>query len=417
MAAALYLTVLALIAGSGLWAAGLAWSPAGAARRSSPPGAGSLPARVAAPQPWTPDGTAAPLGAASVLYSSDDWLIDEADWFLGLVGAETDDYRLIERPGGIAGLSSVLSPDGTRLAATEGVIDLATGRETAFPVEWTAMWTAPQAWSPDGATLAVLTDPADGSGPRLRTLDVGTGATTEIARLSARSALPGWTAAFSPDGSWLAFQTDHGVRVHALTGGGDVDLPIPAGARLAGKGAWTRDGRGLTVVSAEPCECDDQPVRWTITTISAADGWAAGPSYRIDGAYAVRVLGWSPSGRPVVAEYEAAWTAEPVLPGGGPDWDGPRDLDAVAAVRLIEPGTSRVLLAGDDRPFGGDVESVDVPDSVLATGRMRPGDPPAFGVDIVLVAVLATAAVATLILVATTAGRLPALRRRPGRFD
>jgi hypothetical protein len=325
----------------------------------------------------------------------------------------------------------------------EGIIDLATGSETAFPDEWDTTWAAPQAWSPDGTTLAVLTEPAAAPGMNLNTLNVRTGAIAEIARLSARSALPGWTAAFSPDNSWLAFQTDDGVRIHALTsaaatappipsgtraadgdvdkplpsgtraaGGGDVEPPIPGGGRLAGKGAWTRDGRGLLVVSAESCECGDQPVRWTITTIAVADGAVAGPSYRVDGAHAVRVLGWWPSGHPVVAEYEAAWNAEPALPADGRYWNGPRDLSKSAAVRLIEAGTSRVLFAGEDRPFGGDVESVDVPDAVLAAGRLRPGDPPAFGVDTVLVAVLATAAVAALFLVAVAVARVSALRRR-----
>jgi hypothetical protein len=409
-AAGAFLLVFVLVAASGLWGAVLVWSPSGGSAVPPVPGAGSLPAVVAAPQPWTPDATKAPIGAASVLYSSDSWLIDDSDWFLGLVGRDADDYRLAELPG-VAGMSSVLSPDGARLAFEEGVVDLATGRETAFPESWGSNWTAPQAWSPDGTTLAVLTGPVDGPDIHLRTLDVSSGAITEIARLSARSAPPGWTAAFSPDGAWLAFHNNDVVRVHALAGGADFDLPLPPGARLAGKGAWTRDGRGLLVVSGEPCRCADHPVSWTITTISASGGTPAGPSYRRDGAYAVRVLGWWPSGRPVVAEYAAARNTGPAPLTYDSDWTGLRNLAAVGSVRLIELGTSRVLMAGDDRLFGGAAESVDVPDTILAAGRLRPGDPPAFGMDTVLVAVLALAAVSVLILLAAARRWVPPPRR------
>jgi hypothetical protein len=152
-------------------------------------------------------------------------------------------------------------------------------------------------------------------------------------------------------------------------------------------------------------------VSWTITTISVSGGTPAGPSYRRDGAYAVRVLGWWPSGRPVVAEYAAARNTGPAPLTYESDWTGLRNLAAVGSVRLIELGTSRVLMAGDDRLFGGAAESVDVPDTILAAGRLRPGDPPAFGMDTVLVAVLALAAVSVLILLAAARRWVPPPRR------
>jgi hypothetical protein len=403
LAASAFLALVVMVFCSGLWVVALQWFPAGGPAAAPVQRAASLPARVGAPSPWTSDVEQAPLGAASVLYTSDSWLIDEPEWFAGLVGRGADDYRLTDRAG-VAGIDTVLSPDGTRLSGPWGVMDLGAG--------WVAgcrgfgeqqRWAEPQAWSPDGRSLAYLTGGAgeDSSPARLMVLDTAGGASREIAQLSAPGVPPGWTAAFSPDGARLAFQSGDRLRVRALAGGATTDLPLPPGARLAGKGAWSREGRSLLVVSGERCDCAGHPVRWTVTAFSAADGAVTGPSWSRDGVYALRVLGWWPSGRPVAVEHLPADGAEPVLFGAAGDHDPLSGLDGAGAARLIELGTSRVLLTGDEWSAGGDVGSLDVPDAVLAAGVVRPGDPPLWDLDPVayVLVVLIVAALLTLLVV------------------
>jgi hypothetical protein len=73
----------------------------------------------------------APIGAASVLYTSNTWYPDESDWLAGLVARSEDTYRVAEWTGA-AGMSAVLSPDGSRLAFDSGIADLATGEVTGW---------------------------------------------------------------------------------------------------------------------------------------------------------------------------------------------------------------------------------------------------------------------------------------------
>ncbi|MBO3741572.1 hypothetical protein [Actinoplanes flavus] len=367
--------------------AGLAgeWHPAGGTARALSPGDGSLPERIGAPPLWTPDGLAAPIGAASVLFTSNTWFGDESGHLTGLVGRDDDTYRVTELYGP-AGLSSVISPDGTRLAVDDGVADLATGRITPFrPRDDTDdSHLEPQAWSPDGNTVAVLfgwwNDGGRADGVHLKLVDVRSGATREIAELSPMAALPGWTVAFSPDGTRLAVQVEDRIRVLTLADGTSVDLPLPAGARIAGKGAWTRDGRSLLVVSGEKCDCAGYPRRWTVQTISAADGTVGGPSWTRDGVYALRVLGWW-RGRPATVEYTATRVAQPSVFADAVAREELTSQDGIERARLIELGGGRELLSGDGIPLNGDVESIDVPDRILAQGRARAGSPPLLDVE------------------------------------
>ncbi|GLW30637.1 TolB family protein [Actinoplanes regularis] len=398
----------------------LEWHPVGGAAKPAPQGAGSLPARIGAPSPWTADGRRAPIGAASVLYTSNTWLPDGSGYLTGLVGRADDTYRVTDLYGA-AGMASVLSPDGTRLAADEGIADLATGRVTEYPGVSEETWFEAQAWSPDGGSVALLAggwdDYGRNPGVRLVVYDVATAAMREIAPLSELGALAGWTVAFSPDGTRLAYQVEDRIRVLALADGANVDLPLPAGARIAGKGAWTPDGRGLLVVSGTNCDCGEYPVRWTVTTISAANGAVSGPSYTRDGVYALRVLGWWPSGQPVAAEYTATEDTAPTLFTDSAAQSGLTSQDDILAVRLIELGTARELLAGDDNGLAGDVESVDVPESVLAAGAVRAGDPPLLDADLLVTVMLILPPTGVLILLAlgvwwTIARLSPAFRRR-----
>ncbi|WP_220148802.1 hypothetical protein [Actinoplanes hulinensis] len=365
---------------------GFEWRPSGGSAKAAPQGPGSLPERVGAPSPWTPDGLEAPIAAASVLYTSNTWFADESGHLSGLVGRADDTYRVTELYGP-AGMSSVLSPDGTHIAVDEGVAELGTGKITAFRErdDTSDLRVEPQAWSPDGNSVAVLFGSwNDHGGPddgvRLKVVDVRSGAMREIAVLSPMAALPGWTVAFSPDGTRLAFQVEDRIRVLTLADGSSVDLPLPAGARIAGKGAWTRDGQSLLVVSGEKCDCAGYPRRWTVRTIAAADGTVTGPSWTRDGVYALRVLGWW-KGRPATVEYTATRAANPSLFADALGQDELTSQDGIESARLIELGSGRELLAGDEIPVNGDVESIDVPDRILAEGRTRAGSPPLLDLD------------------------------------
>jgi hypothetical protein len=404
------LTVLIICCGAGGLL--LEWHPVGGPAQPGAQGAGTLPARVGAPSPWTPDAATAPIGAASVLYTSNTWFPDESGHLAAMVGRADDTYRVAEWYG-TAGMASVLSPDGGRLAFDEGVADLATGRVTAYQGSWSVVdyRIESQAWSPDGRTLALLVaEVLDHGSPdettRLLLADVATGATTEIASVPTVAALSGWTAAFSPDGSRLAYQNGDRISIRTLAGGATVDIPVTG--RLAGKGAWTRDGRGLLVVSAAQCDCSGHPVRWTVATVSAADGSVTGPSYTRDGIYALRVLGWWPSGEPVAVEYTPTEYAESTLFTSLDEQYELTSQDGIEAARLITLGSGQRLLAGDEFAMAGDVESIDVADDILAAGKTRPGDPPLLDLDTLAVVLAAALVIPLLTLLSLAAWWLTA---------
>ena len=395
------ITVLVLFF-CGFMSTAFEWRPVGGSAESPSPGSGSLPARVGAPSPWTADARTAPIGAASVLYTSNTWFPDGSGWLAGLVGRDDDVYRVTESAGA-AGMASVLSPDGARLASPDGIVDLATGRVTAYRDLPGEKQIQAQAWSPEGTSVVLLAGEWAGGPPTsdvpLLIADAGSGATREVARLRGNAPLAGWVAAFSPDGSRLAFSHGEGVRILTLAGGATVDVPLPAGARPAGKGAWTPDGRNLLVVSAEECDCGRYPMRWTVRAVSATDGAVTGPVWSRDGVYALRVVGWWPSGQPVAVEYTPVGHAVPTRFATAAERDVLVSQDHIAAARLIELGTSRPLLEADGFGAAGDVESLDVPDRVLAAGVVRPGDPPLFDLDLLVAVPVAVVAAALLVLV------------------
>lgn len=390
----------------------LQWHPVGGSSAPPEQGAPTLPARVGAPALWTADATAAPIGAASVLYSSNSWFQEGADWLVGLVGRSDDTYRVAEW-GGSAGMTSVLSADGTRIAYHGGIADLSTGRETGWGPWSDGLTLDPQAWSPDGGAVAVLTSRWDDTGVNdgkttLYLFDVATGTPREIAVLNQVDVLAGWAAAFSPDGGRLAYQNGAGLSIFSRADGTTAEVPLPAGARLAGKGAWTRDGRNLLVVSGAECDCGDYPIRWTVTTISALDGTATGTAYTRDGVLALRVLGWWPSGEPVAVEYSPTASTQPSVLDTPDSQNAVVYQWAVEAAHLITLGTGRKLMGGDSFGVIGDLESIDVADDVLARGESRPGSPPLFDLDGIVVALLATTALSLLVLIGLGVWRLAA---------
>lgn len=250
---------------------------------------------------------------------------------------------------------------------------------------------------------------SNGTAAVLGLLRVATGAVTEVADLDDGATVDGWTAAFSPDSARLAYQARDRVRIFTIAGHATTAITPAPGTRLAGKGSWTRDGRHLLLVSGQRCpSCGHYPVRWTVTTVSAATGAAQGPQYRLDGLYAVRVLGWWPSGRPVAAGYT------PVAGAGVTLFDDSRgteklvSLDDLDTVRLLELGPG----SGHRELSAIGTETVDVADDVLAAGRIGAAQVPAATTNNVLLGLGAVAGTAAALALLAAARLLWGRRRR-----
>jgi hypothetical protein len=116
--------------------------------------------------------------------------------------------------------------------------------------------------------------------------------------------MDGWTAAFSLDGTRLAYQSGDSIHVARLDGTELSSFEVAAGTSLAGKGAWSRDGRDLMLVSGRRCGCGEgYGVRWTLYGVDAVTAAPTGTSYTFDGLYAIRMLGWWASANPAIAGY------------------------------------------------------------------------------------------------------------------
>jgi hypothetical protein len=345
----------------------------------------TLPRRIGRPAVLTSTVAKSPPGPVAVAFGG-------AGERMVVVGAATDSYRWVT--GGRAGLTAQLSPDGRRLAAGTGIVDLTTGRTRPYPVAGT-----PQAWSPDGSRLALIT-----AGAHLVLLDVAAGRVTPVADLDPARRLDGWAVAFAPDGSRLAFQTGDTIVTVGPDGAAVSRFPVPAGAWLAGKGAWTPDGTGLLIAAGAPCRCGTgYPVRWTLRPVDAGSGLDAGPAMSFAGVYAVRALGWAASGRLAVAAYTAAEGTT-----GLPPRPDPAGVGSVRLLRVETGSSATVLLSGDE----AGARSLDVPDQVLASGATRPGHAPFWTRDHVIGEAVAAALV--LLLGAGAAGWLLRRRRRAG---
>ncbi|WP_328475773.1 hypothetical protein OHA21_20205 [Actinoplanes sp. NBC_00393] len=349
-------------------------------------------------------------GPATVVTGGRAWTTETGGTYLGLAEAGSDENRPFDGSGA-PGLWSQISPDGRRLADLDVVVDLADpSRYEVWGAE-NDEYLRPQAWSPDGRYVAMLANldrtvlGQDGRpGDRvLRVIDTRTGrASGDLAAIRwPQWPILGWAVAFSPDSEKIAFQDGDRIRIIDLDGKPVTDVPIPAGSRLAGKGAWTRDGDGLLVVSGERCDCGAYPVRWTLRTVSIGTGEVSGAGYQVDGAYAVRVLGWwRSSGQPVVAEYLPA-AGTPVTFFTEPDAEDAlvamRDVASVRLLRLAPGAEPDILLQAA-------AQSIDVADYLI--NPIPPGGRPL--ADRHLVAAIGGA----LTLIALGVGAVPRRRRR-----
>lgn len=338
----------------------------------------ALPDRVSAPWWWTPRVGQSPPGAVSLAFAGRTMALDTPanDGNVALVSGGRDTYRMLEfdRAIAIPGESLLLSPDGGRVAHTRSldparpglsIVDLRTGTARHLLTDDQQGYVDPLAWAPDGAALAVLRGRSGGVG------EVG------VVRLPggeyrgivgglpvSRSPLYGFGVAFSPDGSRLAVERGADVAVFRVADGAvESAVRLPEGAHLAGKGAWTPDGRALALVSGAQG-------RWRVRLVDPATGADLKRALpEVADAGALRLLGWRSDGRALVVAYRRVPGTPPRLgierPGGATEYRYVRRVDLLA---LGFDGAATRVLA-----LPGGVLAVDVPDAVVRSGAVRPG--------------------------------------------
>ncbi|MER5458376.1 hypothetical protein ABT008_26760 [Micromonospora sp. NPDC002389] len=353
--------------------------PSGRAPSVDPAAAGTaaLPDRIDLPPIGALHVTDRPrIGPAAVLFSGERGRLNgpDATEYVGAVGADSDRYRILRPgPGAPAGDKVLLSPDGRYVAWSDDdgveIIDLVTGRTRGLPGG------GPVAWSPDGSRLVVRdTVDLDPQGETYRvvlsivTLDGGH--RTELPDVP-RQAIVGHPAAFSPDGQRLAYQVGREVTVVGLDGKRLASYFLPPESWLAGKGAWTADGRWLTVATRRADSTD-----WSLRLLDPATGREARPLDlpAVSDVTTIRLLGWGPDGSALVV----AFTPNPLSEDR---FDQPLEIDqrtsygSVRGVRVLAltPGAAepRTVLTAPDQ-----ILAIDVADGVIESGRVREASPP-----------------------------------------
>jgi hypothetical protein len=402
-------------------------------------GAVSLPNRLGDPSPLSGSIDSSPIGAASVMFGSPASRWDGRYGMLVLVGASKDEYRFYDNEvGPAAGLDAVLSPDGQALAATNEIVDLSTGATRALPA-LDAEYVEPQAWSPDGRLVAAVAYrfnyivgeegsyiPGPGAFAALYVIEAATGQATRIADLDIWQLYDGWTVAFAPDSTRLAYQRHDVVTVATVDGRALGHFTAPDHRQLAGRGAWTPDGRGLALVGSTVC-CDghEWSMYWRIEVVDAVTGKANGGyrSAEVSGVTVLRLLGWGPSGHAIaVATYPDIYVGE--LVGFDRDYSstwagGVRSSEDVVSEEYV--ARAEVLELSPNAPpdvlidvADGVALSIDVTDSAIAAGRVRAAHLPYWTMGRVLPFFLIGLVLALIaLIVATVRLRRAFLRRYP----
>ncbi|MFC0530396.1 hypothetical protein [Phytohabitans kaempferiae] len=361
-------------------------------------GSPSLPDRISMSWPWTATVEQAPAGPAALVVDQQldvPSSVTFPETTIAAVGATANTYRALEFSGNVrAGTDGLLSPDGARFVAESTMHDLVTGRSYAMPGTNATTRFRPLAWAPDGGTLAVIREtgrPLDPETVVVGFLDLASGDYQPLIDVTAQlvndpgvyPGTPGHMAAFTPDGSRLAVQFGDKITVFTRDAATWGSFVLSHDSQLAGKGAFTPDGRWIAVVSRAAC-CTDQPgqarfsSRWRIRLIDPATG-AQRPGWslpEVSGVTALRLIGWWPSGEAVVAAYypppgvSAAWNPTTADPNHDP-WAFPNYYGSVSHVEvraLTVEGDSRELLNLPETVYG-----IDIADDVLTHGLVRPG--------------------------------------------
>jgi hypothetical protein len=365
------------------------------------PAGPALPDRIGSPGAFSASVTHSPPGPASVMFTERSGVLTDGDRLV-VVGTANDTYRTLSTSRAAAGRTALLSPDGGRIAYSTGldiiIADLHTGALKTFlsPVTGSDE-VVPAVWLADGSGLIVLSttyadDPTkEGIAKGLGILDIS-GGYEGFATGTWPIAPHGFTVAVSPDSTRVAYQYSDFITVYVRVSGAKSRITLPDQQTvLAGRGAWTPDGRSLTVVHRDTG--DYQARRWELRVLDPATGVERDSSYRpsLAPASVIRLLGWdSRTGHPVVVGFDADQTVEDFGYGGNP-------LDEAKIQRIgvyeLDNGGFRTLLA----PTEG-ITNLDVADSIVAAGLTRPGHPPRtlspIGLTAVVLAALVLAALA-----------------------
>ncbi len=390
---------------------------------------GGVPTSITTPWAWQASVQDSPPGPASLIFTGDgaDLLAQQGPGRIAVVGS-AGTYRTIYPDHGrwTAGGNAHLSPDGRYVASPQrrgsdselGITDLTTGEVRYLPVGMGGTFVAVYGWRSDSGAVAIGFRPDSPHGAlSLAVLDLSTGQTVLTSAEAATPELAGdVTAAFSPDGGWLAVTIGSTIGLYAVAPATQVGVgnvkPLWTAILDTGQhfsGVFTPDGRRIVLFDAPDCALLNCPsaLTWHVSYLDAATGRGAdGPALRPFRAAAVRAVGWN--------ETSGGLVVVGLTPGHAL---GPKDRDAR---QIVQPGPAdlyelgpatepRLLVNAPD-----EVTGLDVATDLVRSGRFgdRPSVPSLlpFGqapVDPI------RAAVVTAVL--TAAGGVLAVRRWQGR--
>jgi len=336
----------------------------------------SLPDRIGSPALFNAGVIGSPPGPASLIFREHDNIVT--------VGAASDVYRMIDSSAD-PGRTALLSPDGTQVAYRGDhritIVNLGTGKSRNYlPPAARADLVTPMLWLSDSSGLVVLSttyakDPTtEGRAEQLDVMFLPDGGSWQLAAATWPIGPAGFTVAVNPGSTRYAYQYANFITVSEPSSGAKVVLTMPDGrTALAGKGAWTPDGRSLAVIHRDLT--DPSQRRWEIRLLDPATGTERDPSarYSMTGMSLIRLLGWDArTGNPIVVGYEAAGAVDDELGYGGPvllvD-----TVNRVGVYELSRSGAPRTLV----QPAAG-VTGIDVADFVVTAAETRPGHPPAW---------------------------------------
>jgi hypothetical protein len=356
-------------------------APGSAAAAGQPWTGPALPERIGVPGSFVAGVDGSPPGAAAVIFMESNVAVKGGGRIV-TVGAVDDTYRALESAYADPGRTALLSPTGDRIAYTVdgsvAVADLHTGATEQFVAPDGRSDTAsPAAWLPNGNGLIVTTisyaqDPqTEGITKRLSELDFATGSGKQFAEATWPIAPDGFAVAVSQDGSRIAYQYSDFVTIYDRARASKQVFTLPDRAFLAGKGAWTPDGRTIAVIQRDVTLFEAR--RWQMLLLDPATGQERDPTNRpaMSGVSLIRLLGWdSRTGKPVVAGYQADTTPDGGEFALGENTVTPDQVRRVGVYELAPTGVRTLL-----QPVDG-ISGIDVADIVTASGLTRPGKLP-----------------------------------------
>ncbi len=327
-----------------------------------------LPAALAPVGPATHLVSDDPPGPVTLAFSGGPLFVHNGLSRVGVFGPAG--YRLTEpvvTASAVAtGAGLLVAPDGETLVAdrpivaagtdhcTYNIVDFVTGRQRAVQLadQQLCRRSVALTWTPDAASVVVAETDSAGSWRALQTFDPDTGESDHLVDVEATGV--GVGVAFSRDGRRYAYQIGDLLVLRDIAGYTLAQITLPAGARLAGRGAWRADGSAVAVLL--PSTSPESP-SWTLRFVELATA-ALGPATNLPAvtdAMTVRVLGWTPQGGALAVVFRPA-TGAARRGASVFGWTGPDDVRQVDVV-VAEPGAAvaRIVVSGDP-----DYQTIDV---------------------------------------------------------